>query len=197
MNIIYCHTEKGAETYKFVQETIDEINARNTGIHIIKELTTLADDFSWYKVLDKYWGKDDLVTIDQDCFLTYDQLKEILDCPGRNCAFYAVAPPSSHGEKVPPHSLSALGSWNKGQVALMSMKEASQTEWATFTGCCLTKYSKEIQNNPINKFSALDRRWSGDCWILDAVNRGKEVADEVKFHIHEEIVHYHIRGRLD
>ena len=177
MNIIYCHTEKGAETYKFVQETIDEINARNTGIHIIKELTTLADDFSWYKVLDKYWGKDDLVTIDQDCFLTYDQLKEILDCPGRNCAFYAVAPPSSHGEKVPPHSLSALGSWNKGQVALMSMKE--------------------IQNIPINTFSALDRRWSGDCWILDAVNRGKEVADEVKFHIHEEIVHYHIRGRLD
>lgn len=53
----------------------------------IFEQTDVKDVYSYWKILSKYWTKDDILIQEHDVLPTQEQLKEILNCPYKDCVF--------------------------------------------------------------------------------------------------------------
>lgn len=55
--------------------------------NFIFEQTDIKDEYSYWKILSKYWGKDDILIQEHDVLPTEEQLNEIINCKYKDCVF--------------------------------------------------------------------------------------------------------------
>jgi hypothetical protein len=171
--------------------------------NIHPELTSLHDDYSQYNILCKYWGKDDLITIDRSIVMTNQLLRELIDCPESNCTHYYKASKSYS----PDHDVYAIGAWIKEPTFSLCFGVGSTLpKYCTFSGTGFTKIARKFQTKPLDPFSIMIKTLDGKPVRSerdDAINQDNAIISNinswldgfVKFHIHREVEHQ--RSEMD
>ena len=132
----------------------------------IFEETKKKDEYSYWKALSKYWGKDDIIIQEHDILPTEEQLNELINCKYKDCVFlYDTDLKLPHNDR----HLSAWSykdlklNWKKGILAdnilfYDSLKPPEFTQGSTFG---FIKISKARQlnipfNDPLKWTTGLD-----------------------------------------
>lgn len=230
--ILFVYTERSLDTNKPSHQLIDSLISK--GWDIKKELTTLDDEFSVWAAINKYWGRgQDVISIEQDIIFTEQQLQHLVDCnnSGANfiagCSSWFVAAPNSHRQLLnrfrtmtskdlvnlnEDEYISTMGNWNENKVPMFDMmsitaaKKLAQTNgYCTFVNCGFTKYHRNYQRLPLEKFSY---KQGADCSLFFNVNYAAMHQEEsgrvarhnhqyTRFHVHDEVQHDHVTSGRD
>jgi len=190
MNIIYPHTEDRPQA---AEDNIDSLN--ELGFGIIKELTTKKDDWAYSDLLRRYWGRDDLLIIEQSIKPTAAQIISLLKCHDPCCIYYYKAseqwtenregePCYNIGMRIASPIYEILFSceqWNafKGQV-----------HYVSFSGTGFLKLSRSLQQKPLDRFKSSNKANSynginSDNAIITNINAWLE--GFMRFHVHGEV----------
>ena len=71
--------EEQSETFTAIADL------RRAGYHVESRLTTIDDDASYWKVLMEYWGKEELIHIQQDVVPTVEMVQRLMSCDHQAC----------------------------------------------------------------------------------------------------------------
>lgn len=135
--LLHCYSEKNQEYQDETNRAVMSFLAM-PDLNVVSRLTTVDDDLSYWKVLCEYWGKDDLIHVQQDIVPTKEQITSLLDCRFGSCTY--------------PHKLeSGWGLW-KGDFTLdqimpaqMHFLEPPFPEFVTGSGIGLVGIKQWVQ----------------------------------------------------
>lgn len=201
MKILYWHTEDAYERYKDARLQVEALKPLGYDIDI--RLTEMYDEYSCWKVLNDYWGKEDLFIIDQDIMFTREQLDSIITCKEPLCACYYGGPlfngPTArycagsfwHEAGWDEHVCLFRDNANRtNELDIADIRKGliTHVDWMS-NGFC--KISKAIQTKPMDKFDVNSPKGIGKGIDLAISENLRRAVPGIKFHVHGEVKHLH------
>ena len=189
MIILFWFTPEAKETNRDTFEFIKALQADGYP-DIVMEETATEDPYSCYVVLQKYWGRDDLVIIDQDMMFSRADLDRIIMCREKMCTAPYVA--AQYSQYVKGEEALTIGYYDKNGIVHLYTRNLMIPRMVEFCGTGLTKIAKELQCAPLEPFTTSTPKHLGDGIdksIFKNLNKDKQQKQLV--HVHPEVTHNH------
>ena len=146
LNILYCYTN---DTKLRFSEAYNSVIRFKEKYDIKFEMTDLiADPYSLWKVVNRYWGQDDLILIMRSIVVSESLIRELIDCPKPLCTHYTTCSKMYGG----------IGKLTIGNRVAEPIYETllfvddKIPEYVSFTGLGFAKISHEFQRFALDKF---------------------------------------------
>ena len=143
MIVMHAHIENVEQTYAETYRCVANLKLAHPEYTYVDETTPKFDRWSYWYAINKYWGKDDLMLIDQDVIFDVSQFEQLRNCNHGWCCFYYMRS-SQYNEKF-------VSAWDPAVPS--SYTKATVPEFVAYASNGFMLISKRLQTTPLMKFT--------------------------------------------